>query len=162
VLFSRGSNNNMLKPFDLSITEGAELTRVALCDHTVSVSKIIAICLRMLKRASPGLRLAVSYADPNESHHGGIYQAGGWVYTGQTAGDCYYVDKSGKRWHSRQVSHTGVKRQYGEVRTVPRHDECERVDLIGKHRYLYPLDRAMRRQIEPLAQPYPKREPAGD
>lgn len=27
----------------------------------------------------------------------------------------------------------------------------------AKHRYLYPLDRAMRRQIQKLAQPYPKR-----
>jgi len=32
----------------------------------------------------------------------------------------------------------------------------------GKHKYLYPLDRAMRRQILPLAQPYPKKEHAGE
>lgn len=31
----------------------------------------------------------------------------------------------------------------------------------NNNRYLYPLDRAMRRQIAPLAQPYPKRETCG-
>ena len=35
--------------------------------------------------------------------------------------------------------------------------EVESVDLLPKHKYLYPLDRAMRRQITPLAKPYPKR-----
>ena len=55
------------------------------------------------------------------------------------------------------VSRTGVKRQYGTLRRVPRHDQCRRVPLLGKHKYLYPLDAAMRAQIAPLAQPYPKR-----
>lgn len=156
VLFSRGGNNNMLKPFGLSITEGAELTRIALTDHDTPVSRIVAISLRLLKKHNGGLRLVVSYADPNERHHGGIYQAGNWIYTGQTSPDCYYIDKSGRRWHSRQVSSTGVSRQYGELRQVPRHDECHKVDLQGKHRYLYPFDCAMRRMIAPLAKPYPK------
>jgi len=34
VIFSRGSNNNMLKPYDLEITEGCELTRIALRSAT--------------------------------------------------------------------------------------------------------------------------------
>ena len=64
-------------------------------------------------------------------------------------------------WHGRQVSSTGVKRQYGELRYVPRIEDCTRIPEIGKHRYLYPLDRAMRKQIEPLRKPYPKRETCG-
>lgn len=158
VLFSRGSNNNMLRPFFLKIEEGAELTRVALKAHKSFVSGIVSRALKSLKTNNSGLRLVVSYADPNEGHHGGIYQAGNWIYTGQTQKDAVYIDASGRRWHSRQVSRTGVSRQYGELRRVPKHSECERVEIEGKHRYLYPLDRAMRRQIEPLAQPYPKRE----
>ena len=31
-------------------------------------------------------------------------------------------------------------------------------DLEPKHKYLFPLDDAMRKQIEPLRKPYPKRE----
>ena len=159
VLFSRGSNNNMLKPFGIDLVDGAELTRIALDTHKSYVTTIVSKCIKLLKEKNPGLRLIVSYADPNESHHGGVYQAGNWIYSGQTSPDCYYLDKQGRRWHSRQVSSTGVSRQYGELRRVPTHDECERIPLKGKHRYLYPLDKAMRRQIEPLAQPYPKRAP---
>lgn len=32
------------------------------------------------------------------------------------------------------------------------------VIVSGKHKYLYPLDKAMRKQIAPLAQPYPKKD----
>ena len=32
-----------------------------------------------------------------------------------------------------------------------------RVNIQGKHRYLYPLDDDMRKQILPLSKPYPKR-----
>ena len=36
--------------------------------------------------------------------------------------------------------------------------QAEAVTVQGKHRYLYPLDRAMRRRILPLALPYPAAE----
>lgn len=157
VLFSRGSNNNLLKPFGLKQTEGCELTRIALKEHFSPVTRIVAIAIRMLLRESPELRLIVSYADPNNNHNGAIYQAGNWLFSGQTSDDCYYVDKHGRRWHSRQVSRTGVSRQYGEYRNVPKHEDCTEVPLLGKYRYLYPLDDAMRKQIEPLRKPYPKR-----
>jgi hypothetical protein len=35
--------------------------------------------------------------------------------------------------------------------------DCTKIWRYGKHRYLYPLDDAMRKQIEPLRKPYPKR-----
>ncbi len=157
VLFGRGGNNNQLKPFGLAQTQGCELVRVALSKHKTPVSRILSIAIKMLKKTQPGLRLIVSYADANESHHGGIYQASGWLYSGQTGEDVRYVDSQGRKWHSRQVSSTGVSRQYGEYRRVPKHSECIAIPLQGKHRYLYPLDDDMRRQIEPLRKPYPKR-----
>lgn len=162
VLFSRGGNNNALKPFRLKQTEGCELTRIALSKHENSVSRIISIAIKMLTKANPGLRLIISYADPNEHHLGKVYQASNWIYSGQTSDCVRYVDKTGRKWHSRQVSRTGVKLQYGEYRHVPRHDECTAIPLPGKHRYLYPLDDAMRTQIAPLAKPYPKRAGSAD
>lgn len=158
VLFSRGANNNMLKPYGLKITGGCELTRVALTSHLSAVSKVVSMAIGLLKASSPDLRLIISYADPNHGHLGGIYQAGNWIYTGQTSDDFEAIDRTGRKWHSRQVSHTGVKRQYGTLRRVPKLDDCKIIPLDGKHRYLYPLDRGMRRQIQPLAKPYPKRE----
>lgn len=157
VLFSRGANNNLSKMFGLDQTEVCELTRVALGTHGSPVSQIVAVAIRLLRRHAPGLRLIVSYADPNEGHVGGIYQAGGWTYTGKSAPDFYAVDATGRRWHSRQVSKTGAKRQFGVVRSVPRLADCTLVPLVGKYRYVLPLDAAMRAQIAPLAKPYPKR-----
>jgi hypothetical protein len=45
---------------------------------------------------------------------------------------------------------------------VPKHEDCIEVPLLGKHRYLYPLDDAMRKQIAPLSKPYPKRQHADE
>lgn len=115
VIFGRGSNNNGHKPYDIKMTEFCELTRIALSAHHTEVSRIVSIALRFLKTKSPGLRLVVSYADPNHGHHGGVYQAGNWVYTGQTGKDFEAVDGSGRKWHSRQVSRTGVSRQTGHL-----------------------------------------------
>jgi len=157
VLFGRGANKNLGRFVGLGDTEVCELVRVALSNHLSTVSKIISICIKLLKKKSPKLRLIVSYADRNQSHDGVIYQAGNWVYNGETPNSYLYKDKNGRLWHQRQVSKSGYKPQYGEIRAVPKIDDCEKILQLSKHRYLYPLDRAMRKQIEPLAKPYPKR-----
>ncbi len=162
VLFSRGATPELLSPYGLSATEGCELVRVALTTHTTPVSRIVSIALKFLRRQCPGLRLVVSFADPSEGHHGGIYQAGGWVCAGMTAPSVEYIGPDGKRWHGRMVSPRGVKTVYGRVRRVLRPDQCTRVDKPGKHRYLMPLDDAMRAQVAPLAKPYPKRIPRAE
>ena len=53
-------------------------------DHRTPVLRMIAISARILRRSNPGLRLVVSFADGSSwsGHHGGIYQAGGWIYLG--------------------------------------------------------------------------------
>lgn len=158
VIFSRGANDRLGAPYGLAVTEICELTRVALSRHETATSRIVAIALRMMRQRCPGLRLCVSYADPNQGHHGGIYQAGGWIYCGTTDADAKYRDPSGRIWHSRQVSKTGVKRQFGQRRRVPRFDQCEKIPLLGKHKYLMPLDNEMRAKLLPLSKPYPKRE----
>ena len=157
VIFGRGAARNLLKPYGLDVTEGCELTRVALRGHKSPVSRIIRIAINMLRKQSSGLRLIVSFADANRGHVGGIYQAGNWIYTGQTPSSREYIDKSGRKWHQRQVSRTGVSIQFGRRTRVPKTSDCIVIDLKGKHRYLLPLDDAMRRQIVPLAKPYPRR-----
>lgn len=157
VLFGRGASNNLLSPYGLNSTEGAELVRVALAKHSCPVSRIVAIAIRFLKKNSPGLRLIVSHADQNQGHHGGIYQAGNWIYSGTTSVDAAYIDREGRRWHSRMVSSTGIKTVYGKRRQVARPQDCRKIKLAGKHRYLMPLDDEMRARIAPLAKPYPKR-----
>jgi hypothetical protein len=82
IIFSRGANANLLKPYGLKVTEGCELTRIALNKHFHPVTKMVSIAVKMLKRFSPGLKLIVSFADSNQGHLGKIYQAGNWIYTG--------------------------------------------------------------------------------
>ena len=157
VLFSRGANQNLGNAYGLKQTEVCELTRVALTSHLTPVSRIVSVAIRFVAKCSPGVRLVISFADPLQNHVGGIYQAGNWIYSGCTSPDRYYIDTNGRKWHSRQCSVTGFKPQYGTLRKVPKISECKKVETPGKHRYLYPLDAAMRAQIAPLAKPYPKR-----
>ncbi len=157
VLFSRGANNHLGLPYGLTTTEVCELTRVALGSHQTPTSRIVSLALRFLRRRSDGLRLCVSYADPNQGHHGGLYQAGGWIYVGDTPRGWLYRATDGRVWHQRQVSVSGVKPQYGTLRRVPTIASCVKLPQLGKHRYLMPLDDAMRAQVAPLAKPYPKR-----
>lgn len=153
VVFSYGANRNMMSPYGLKFNEGCELVRVALTSHVSHVSKILSHALRLLKKRSPGLRLVVSYADPLQGHEGKIYQASNWIYSGTTSKEYYIKMPSGKILHKKSAHNT-----FGHTNA----------DLIGaewvvhpaKHKYLYPLDRAMRRQIEKLARAYPKRNNA--
>lgn len=156
VIFSRGASSNLMKPYGLDHDEGCELTRVALTDHQSSVSRIISLAIRFLRRNSPKLRIIVSFADPHYGHHGGIYQAGNWLYVGDTSPSVQFY-KNGRRFHSRQVSEKGWNIQQGKIRKAVKPSECEVVKTPGKHRYLMPLDGEMRAKIAPLAKPYPKR-----
>jgi hypothetical protein len=157
VLFGRGASSHLVDPYGLDMTEGAELVRVAFDKHVTPVSRIVAIAIRMMRRQNPGLRLLVSFADPREGHVGGIYQAGGWIYCGQTAPEAGYLAPDGKLWHNRMVSPQGVRRSFKNPHRVWRPDQCRIIRLPGKHRYLMPFDDEIRAKILPLAKPYPKK-----
>ena len=157
VIFSRGASSNLMTPYGLKQDEGGELTRIALTNHKSTVSKIVKFALIFLKKNSPNLRLIVSFADPQYGHHGGVYQAGNWVYCGDTAPGLEYWHKE-KRLHSRQVSEKGWNIQQGKQRRTVKPSECQIIKTKGKHRYLMPLDKEMSAKIALLAKPYPKRE----
>jgi hypothetical protein len=162
--FNRGANNNMAKPYGLSMFQCCELARVALRAHGTPVSRLVAIALRLIKRTFPGLRLVVSYADPEHGHHGGIYQAGNWLYAGLTdAAEEYVIN--GRKFQGRALratrrSHPRGRLQCPNVLSWARQvldPSAHAVRGVRKHRYLYPLDPEMRARIAPLARPYPKR-----
>lgn len=157
ILFSRGVTDNLGKPYGFIATEVAELSRVALREHISTVSKLISIAIRKLKAKEKGLCLLVSFADPNVGHLGRIYQAANWFFAGVTPKSKKFRDSRGRVWHSRQVSKSGYNIQYGEYRRCPRIEDCEVIEERGKYRYILPLNRKVRKQVEPLAKPYPKR-----
>lgn len=156
VIFSRGASAYLFKAYGLEQDRGCELTRIALNNHITPVSRIIRIAIKFLKQNSPLLRLIVSFADPAEGHHGGVYQATNWIYSGQTDPSTVYYHQ-GKKLHRRQVSEKGWNIQQGEVRKTIKPSQCRTVQVPGKHRYLFPLDDEMRDKIMLLSKPYPKR-----
>jgi hypothetical protein len=162
VIFSRGASPDLLKPYGLTMTECCELTRIALNKHITPVSRIMARALAFLKRSNPGLKLIVSFADPSEGHHGGVYQATNWIYTGQSAPGSKYIDLFGREWHPRQVSSTGFRKQFGAQRRAVKASDCKKISTPGKHRYLLPLTQELRERILPLSKPYPKRAGSRD
>jgi hypothetical protein len=143
VLFSWGANHNLSKPYELVMTECCELVRVALTRHVTPVSRIITIAIKLLKKQSQGLRLVISYADTSQGHHGGIYQATNWIYTG-TILQASTAEYKGKVAHKRTFDSAGIK---GYILQPAK----------PKHKYLMPLDAAMHEKIAALAKPYPKR-----
>lgn len=154
VIFAWGMNRNLGSPYGLSITECCELVRVALAKHDCHVTRIVALAIRFLRKANEGLRLVVSFADPAANHHGGIYQGGNWAYLG-TSSNGFEWRLNGKRLNKR--AYTG--QQFGggssSIAAIPK--SAVKVSIPGKHRYLMPLDDEMRKQVEPLRKPYPKR-----
>lgn len=153
VIFSQGGNMSLGTPYGLTSLEVCELVRVALTSHKAPVSRIVAIALRMLKKHCPGTKLVVSFADPTEGHTGGIYQAGGWLYSGRSA-DSYEFRLHGKRIQKR--AYTGDQfGKPGSKATLP--PGAVKVATVGKHRYLMPLDAETKTRLAPRAMPYPKR-----
>lgn len=154
VIFGVGATPEIAKPFGLKAIEVCELVRVALTKHKTQVSRIVSICLRKLRESMPGLRVVVSFADTSQGHHGGIYQAGNWVF----AGDSFdtYLKVNGVVQHRRTLGHMyGTSSLETIQRTIDKN--AQKVKTLAKHKYLMPLDDQMRKQIEPLRKPYPKR-----
>lgn len=154
VLFGRGATPNLGRPYNLGQDECVELVRIALTKHDCPVSRIAALAIKFLRNSNPKLRLIVSFADQSQGHHGGIYQAGNWIYNGCGQPAKFYMIK-GKLTHPRSIGAKGLVQNIEGARKIdPR---ATVVNVPGKHRYLMPLDEETRKRILPLARPYPKR-----
>ena len=146
VLFGRGASPHLGTKFGLKQTECVEMVRVAFSKHETPCTRIISIALRMLKKSNPGLRLVVSFADPEHGHEGGIYQAGNWIYLGESAVTRMW-------WHDGRWKHERVVA--GIHDGIPGWQKLPMKKVAGKFRYGMPLDAEMRNQIEPMRQPFP-------
>lgn len=145
VLFGRGANNNLGSPYGLEQTEICELVRIALTRHSVPVTKVVSLALKFLRKQSPKLRLIVSYADPMQGHHGGVYQGGNWVYVGKSQAQAEVI-VNGKIMHKRTANAL-----FGTIKGL------QKSAILWKHKYLFPLEAEIKKRILPLAKPYPKR-----
>ncbi len=163
ILYGVGANRHISRPFKLRDTEVCELVRVALAPASTRkhpTSKCVAISLKLLKRQSPGLRLVVSYADAGQGHVGTIYQATNWIFLG--AATQPYLRVKGKIEHPRTLydryGRGGQSLPWLQANVDP---NAQRVKMPAKLKYAMPLDREVREQLKPLAQPYVKKVSAG-
>jgi len=149
VIFGLSVTPYLGSKYMLKNTECVELTRIALTKHRAPVSQIVAIALKLIRNQSPGLRLIISYADPNQGHNGSIYQAGNWIYVGTSSKVRQYF------WRGSWRNDTSMFREFRLNPDLRKMHQYR--DLPPKYKYLYPLDKEMREQIDPLAKPYPKK-----
>jgi hypothetical protein len=157
VIFARGASSNLYKQYNLTNNEACELVRVALGKHKYPVSKIVSICLRMLRKRSPKIKLIISFADPAQGHIGAIYQAGGWLYLGTTEKSKQYKDCTGKLWHSRMIRRSGKVKSFGKYIPALKPEQCEIIECPPKYKYAMPLEVNIREELEKISKPYPKR-----
>lgn len=121
--------------------------------------------LKQLKKDVPQIRLVVSYADVDQHHLGTIYQATNWIYEGMSKGDTYFI-VHGKKTHRKSIASRKVVINGKKVHCPSTLDavrkffdaEATTFRSEGKRKYLMPMDKKMRKQIEHLRQPYPKND----
>lgn len=165
ILYGTGANPHIGTQYKLPQGSVLELTRVALNGKQEQTSQAVAMSIKQLKKDVPHCRLIVSYADCDQSHLGTIYQATNWIYTGtENQGTVSAFIIHGKKTHkksiySKEVIIDGKKMPCPQTLEMVRRfldPNAEVFHTEGKRKYLMPLDKQMRKQIAPLAKPYPK------
>jgi len=143
----RQAFNSITRTIELKREEVMELTRLWIADGygTNIESYSIGQSFKYLRRE--GIRVLLSYADPNKGHLGKIYQATNWIYQGNRTMlvKSYKYKIHGEVLHPRTISS-----KYGSVKD----EVLEKVDPnftkwedIRKHRYVYILNKGERKAI---------------
>ena len=127
-----------------------ELNRLVVNDglEKNTLSFFVSECLNLL----PKPKCIISFADPNNGHHGYIYQATNWLYTGLGSATPNYFLENGKQIHSKWV-----KKYKDEGHELTKDEQ------LPKHRYIYlccdkktKID--MIKKLKYKTEPYPKGE----
>ena len=141
-----------------------ELNRLVVNDGLPrnALSFFVASCLRMLPRPM----VVVSYADSGVGHHGYIYQATNWLYTGLTDRHVIWEVKGLERMHQRHITDGSAKVGHGKSKREALielyGDRVVESERSRKHRYFQFLGdkrqvRKMRRDLKyPVIPDYPK------
>ena len=150
IIYGSGGNPYLGKKYGFTGGEFFELTRMALNGKQESTSKALAISLRLIKKDCPSLKIIISYADKGQNHSGIIYQATNWYYVEESESSSTEFYYKGKWVHSRTMGEIARRYNYN-LKSIQRRKSS------GKYKYLYPLNKQIRKQIERIAKPYPKK-----
>ena len=132
-----------------SIAEGIELEHVLELTRLVVLdgygknieSHVIAKSFDWLKQNDKSIKVLVSYADPEQTHTGGIYRATNWYYQGcgysKLMPDYSILLNEGELWiHSRTVGAKFGNKKVGNLAKAIGHTFW-RKEETAKHRYIY-------------------------
>lgn len=150
VIFGRGANPRLAGSVNLKQGQVMELVRVALNGKQESVTKAVAISIRLFKKDNPLVKIIISFADQNQNHIGVIYQAGNWIYTGIGQSTPKW-NVNGKKVHQRQVASLGFK-----IKDASKLFTKEKI--LNKYRYEFPLNSEARKYCLSRSKPYPKKQ----
>lgn len=138
--------NNGKCVFNSLEVQTLELNRLCINSNSEKnlLSFFVSQCIKML----PKPMALVSYADPNQNHHGYIYQATNWLYTGESTPKKRYTFEDGSTFDIRR----GVDTK-GKIVDVE--------DLKPTLRYIYlhgskTQKKAMLKDLKLELLPYPK------
>ncbi len=144
--------------FDDLVISTLELNRLVINEsHEKNLlSYFVEKCLSLLTRPM----CVVSYSDIGENHHGYIYQATNWVYTGvtmQTGGYTYFFDNDWQ--HPRTTVAKFGTREHSTI--ISKFPDIEYRKVSRKHRYFRFLGthkqvKEMKTKLKYSILPYPK------
>jgi hypothetical protein len=144
--------NNKYKLYELNrlvINEGNEKNRL---------SFLVSQSLKMLPKPS----VIVSYADTSKNHHGYIYQATNWIYSGLSASFKDYYVKGLEHLHGATIFDMS-RGQENRVEWLRNKfgDKLIQIDRPRKHRYFYFIGnknqkKDMLKMLPYEIEPYPK------
>lgn len=158
IIYGGGATPHIASPYNKLQGQVVELERVALNGKQGhgKTSTAVAMTLKALSKEAPFIDLVVSFADIDQGHAGILYQATNWIYTGinnANARGAFIIN--GKKTHPKTVYSKGWKQSLLWLRENIDPNATEFITK-GKHKYLYPMTKKMRKRVQILAVPYPK------
>lgn len=137
------------------VFELSRLVRSPDCD--LQLTRLISEALD--KCETKGLDLIVSYADPEQGHHGGIYQAASWNYHGKRSSRLTGFLIDGEFTHARALNHEYGTTSVSKLRELIPDSTVEPKHAEGKYLYWKATTRDGERKAERLelqSNEYPK------
>jgi hypothetical protein len=124
------NHNNNVEQF-----KQIELVRLVINDDMPknTLSFFLAKTLKFL----PSPLSIISYADAGKNHHGYIYQATNWIYTGLGGGVDFYINEEKKEIHSRIMSDYRLKYPDKSRSEIAEMLKWKKIKGTFKHRYYY-------------------------
>ena len=141
------------------------LELVRLCVNDGLPKNVASFFLGRTFKILPKPLAVVSFADSGQNHHGYIYQATNWLYTGKSSGGRIYQDKNGHMIHERSMSEYRLKIPSKSRVEIAEHFGWKVLEVTKKHRYFMFLGskseiRKMKKILfvdhKHVLQPYPK------